>query len=47
MAFCPFCGKSVTVDNIIRETSSKFFKQRDEIMYSCPHCGRLLSMGLD
>jgi predicted nucleic acid-binding Zn-ribbon protein len=47
MAFCPYCGKNVTVDNILRETSNKFLKSRDEIMYSCPHCGRILSMGLD
>jgi hypothetical protein len=47
MAFCPFCGKNVSVDNIVRETSNKFFKSRDEIMYSCPFCKRILSMGLD
>jgi hypothetical protein len=47
MAFCPYCKNHVTMETVLRETSNKFFKSRDEIMYSCPSCQRVLSIGLD
>jgi len=47
MAKCPHCDKEVTLDSAKREGSEELHKDvkgviKKEVMYSCPHCDRVL-----
>ena len=43
MALCPYCEKEVNLANIIREEELKPMK-RKEIIYSCPHCNKIITI---
>jgi hypothetical protein len=50
MAKCPFCEKTVVLDGTGAEKRDEVHKEvkgaiRKEIMYSCPHCDRVLGFG--
>ena len=44
MPKCPYCEGDISFDNIVREKPRKVIAVRAEIMYSCPHCGKILSI---
>jgi uncharacterized protein YlaI len=46
MAKCPYCDGVVTFDNIITERPDKgLIKKTTQVMYSCPHCKKILNIG--
>lgn len=47
MAKCPYCERSVTLEDTPRETAEEVHKDvegviKKEVMYSCPHCDKVL-----
>ena len=51
MAKCPYCNKSVCLNEKAASSESQpvrkevVGKVKKEIMYSCPHCDRVLGFG--
>ena len=43
MATCPYCDCEITLENVKRDEGTKLMK-RTEIIYSCPRCGRVLTI---
>ena len=44
MALCPFCNHEVTFDEIVTERAGMFYSTATVMMYSCPHCRRILGI---
>ncbi len=47
MAKCPYCERSVRLEDTGRETADEVHKDveglvKKEVMYSCPHCDKVL-----
>jgi uncharacterized protein with PIN domain len=50
MAICPYCDKDVTLNKPPRGDAREVDKEikgtlKKEVMYSCPHCGKILGFG--
>ena len=50
MAKCPYCDKPVSLDSRGSERKNDIVKDvegtvKKEVMYSCPHCERVLGFG--
>lgn len=41
MARCPYCKGEVSLGSVVSESKGAGFLKQ-EIMYSCPHCGYVL-----
>jgi len=47
MAKCPYCEKEVTLESATRQSRDEVHKEvagivKKEVMYSCPHCDKVL-----
>jgi uncharacterized protein with PIN domain len=50
MAICPYCEKPVSLQANGSEKKNEVCKEikgaiKKEVMYSCPHCGKVLGFG--
>ena len=50
MAKCPFCEMPVSLKTNSSETNDEVCREikgtlKKEVMYSCPHCGKVLGFG--
>lgn len=50
MAKCPYCGNEVTLDSDEEDRENEVVREvkgilKKEVMYSCPHCDRILGFG--